>query len=263
MGPTMRRSLIAASVIGFLASTPVLAADMALKAPPPPAPAFSWTGFYIGLNAGGAWGTANVSFNPTGPFWATAPAGEPAFVAAQGSPRLHGSSFIGGGQAGYNYQTGNVVLGIEADIDYLGLRMSRTTPVFAFPGSASFFFMESVSTNWLATVRPRLGVAADHWLFYATGGLAVGNQNFSESMTFVPALTAAGTTNPTKAGWTAGAGVEYAFTRQLSAKAEYLYFDLGSVGFTTVFPGFPTLFQNISSHLTANIVRVGLNYRFN
>lgn len=260
----MQRLAVGTVALATLWVTSVFAADMAVKAPPPPPPpACVWCGWYVGVNAGGSWNTSDVTFDPVlSSGWQFAPTGLPALSVTQGSPSLHGDGFIGGGQAGYNYQTGNVVIGIEADIDYWGVKLSRVSPTFSYPGAANYFFTESVSTNWLATVRPRVGVALDHALFYGTGGLAVGNQSFAESLTYIatPNNVAAGTISQTKVGWTAGGGLEYAFTNQWSAKLEYLYVDLGSVGFTSNFSG--VTFQNLSSHLTADIVRGGINYHF-
>src|SRR5271163_3508808 len=112
----MRSVLLGIVATGVLFATPTLAADMPVKAPPPaPAPIFSWTGFYIGGNAGGAWERESNSLVITNNLF-FAPGAIPG-VEASGSQTLHSSGFTGGGQIGYNYQSGNVVWGIELDFE--------------------------------------------------------------------------------------------------------------------------------------------------
>jgi outer membrane immunogenic protein len=129
----------------------------------------------------------------------------------------------------------------------------------------------SFESNWLITLRPRLGFAFDRFLVYATGGLALANQKFSQNITQLNLVfTEAGSVSDTKVGWTAGAGIEYAFDNSWSMKAEYLYVDPGSVSFSSTgvtaadcgcIPG--NLYNAVhSAHLKANIVRAGLNYKF-
>ena len=128
----------------------------------------------------------------------------------------------------------------------------------------------TVSTDWLLTVRPRIGIANGNWLFYATGGLAVSNLkgNFTFTDTFGPAAESA-SFNTTKAGWTAGGGVEVGLGGNWTAKAEYLYLDFGaesvtSTNLTAFVPpiAFPTNTFTHSADLKANIARAGVNYRF-
>jgi outer membrane immunogenic protein len=117
----MRKLLVATAALAALVGTPALAADMAApvyKAPPPPAPIFSWTGFYVGGNAGAEWTRSNFTsfLDPTGGFFTAA---SYAFINSMGNGSAHRTGFIGGGQAGYNWQTGNFVIGLEGDIDWL------------------------------------------------------------------------------------------------------------------------------------------------
>ena len=167
-----------------------------------------------------------------------------------------------GGELGCNYQTGMFLLGGEADIEYTGINVTRNvvSPIFGVPIS------ESTISNWLSTYRGRLGIASGVWLFYATGGLALGQFNIADTATFAGSGTVNTiTTTNTKLGWTVGGGAEWMFAPQWSLKAEYLYVDLGSETATSVNNN-PALFPSssiIHTHsLTENIGRVGVNFHF-
>lgn len=147
---------------------------------------------------------------------------------------LNTSGGLAGGTIGYNYQINQVVLGVEGDIDWADINASNA--------------FGKVSDDWLSTIRGRLGFAADRFLPYVTGGAAFGDVKAS-----VPGFASTDTTN---AGWTAGGGIEFAIAGNWTAKAEYLYVDLGNISYTTV----PGSSENVSYR--ANIGRVGLNYRF-
>jgi outer membrane immunogenic protein len=259
------------SALALCAVAPAMAADihMPLKAPPPP-PVFSWTGFYIGGNAGGAWGRDPINTTQTvGPgFFAIDGLG----VGAAASPTINPTGFTGGGQIGYNQQTGNWVWGLEADFEYLGLKGSRAG-TFQFPSTlpggpigppAQFFSVAtSVSTNWLFTARPRLGIASNNWLFYVTGGVAVGNEKFAQTIMLLVPFVENAAFSTTRVGWTVGAGVEYALNRNWSIKGEYLYVDLGNVSTVgTIVPPAAGFVDATTTHLTTSIGRGGINYRF-
>jgi len=241
------------------------AADMALKAPPPPPPVYDWTGFYLGLNGGYSWGRSSTDFTGTAPGFST-------------SQKMDGG--LGGGQIGYNWEFNhNWLFGLEADIQGTGQRGSDPlAPVSVI--NVINFAPNSVTTTtgnlaqklpWFGTARARIGVlASPTWLFYATGGLAYGEVNTSANVSAttstlggIPITTAgaSASSNNIRAGWTVGAGVEGVISGAWTAKLEYLYMDLGS--FNNTFTGvgaYTTL--GISSHITDNILRVGLNYRF-
>src|SRR5689334_17026782 len=242
------------------------AADMAVKARPAPPlpPPCIWCGFYIGVNAGGAWTRSEVDYTQTGAYLTSGiAAADLAFAHALGSPRTDRSGFTGGGQAGYNWQMGAGVFGIEGDINYL----HTTANVFAIGvlpvGGATISSTTSVSTDWLATLRGRAGIASGPALFYVTGGLAVGNVKFSQNFFhFASGSFEAGAIDDTRAGWTVGGGIEYAFSNNWSVKGEYLYVDLGRAGFNSANNLFPTFTASNSARLTENIGRVGLNYKF-
>ncbi len=202
------------------------------KAPAPaqsyaPAPAaFSWTGFYAGANAGYG----------TGSFTKQAAASAPANL---GSPK----GAMMGVQAGYNYQVGQFVAGVEADYDWANVASHSQFKTLADTGSTRL--------TSVGTLRGRLGFAADRALVYATGGLAYGTIHTNNPVP-VPALS----DRAGRAGYALGAGIEYAFTNTISAKAEYLYTSLGN---KTAFAGTA---DQARVGLKSSAVKVGLNYHF-
>jgi outer membrane immunogenic protein len=266
------RTLLAAalSLAGTIAAAPAVAADIAttpVYKAPPVAPLHNWTGFYIGGNAGYAWGDANTTLTGAEQNFVV---GYFEFVNAAGTRSFDPSSFTGGAQAGYNWQAGRVVFGVEADFNFMRLNESLNlqfsgTP--AFP-TAPFAVLTEFSTSWLATGRGRLGIAHNNVLIYGTGGIAITNLEFTQFFTRpnVAGATATASTSKTKVGWTAGGGVEWGWTNNWSVKAEYLYVDLGSeTAYSVLGPGFgdPTRRWAHTIDLSTHIARVGLNYKFN
>lgn len=203
------------------ASAADLAARPYTKAPVAVASVYNWTGFYLGIVGGGAW------------------------EAASGDPKMKGG-FVGG-TAGYNWQTGNVVFGIEADGSWADVSASLTAPVLGTPVTTSS------KTDALGTVRGRIGWAVNNVLFYGTGGYAWIDNKIS-----VSALGVTLSDSKWHSGWTVGAGVEAFFAPQWSVKGEYLYRSLGS---QTYFGGIgaPVATGTINFHT----VQVGVNYHFN
>jgi len=265
--------LAVASVV--LGTASVQAADLAAHYTKAPmmAPAYNWTGFYVGGNVGGQWGSSDPStstvFSPTGYFAASS---VPA-VNTVGAQGINSSSVTGGLTAGYNWQVNNAVFGIEGDINYFGFK-GRASGTAVYPCCApdTFTVNSSVSADWLATIRGRIGfLAAPTWLLYATGGAAISEvkANFNFTDTFAGGAAESGTIRDTRVGWTAGVGTEYAFGGGWSLKAEYLYVDLGRatatstnlVGFAGTLP-FPSSVFTHSVDIKSNIVRVGVNYKF-
>ncbi len=239
----MKRILIAGA-LALAAGGQALAADLPQPGPPPPrapatyvpapVPVFSWTGIYLGINGGYAFGDSSWStpgLVPTGNFST--------------------DGFLIGGTVGGNYQWGQFVLGIEGDGDWTNV--NGTT--FVTGGTGCGAGCETKS-DWLATVRGRAGYAFDRILIYGTGGGAFGNVQ--------AAYAALPFSSTTQVGWTAGAGVEFAFTPNLTGKVEYLYVDLGNqscaqancAGGTTAAP------LNTTVSFTENVVRAGINYKF-
>jgi outer membrane immunogenic protein len=268
-----RNAIIGLAVAALLIATQLSsanAADMAIKAPPPapaPAPTCMWCGWYLGLNAGWLRSTHNTITN-TG-----TDTGGGGFGAALGLgliPASIGDSysgFLGGGQIGYNWQTGIMVIGLEGDID--GLSGARGGNSFA---SSFITTTYTRSIDWLSTVRGRIGITLlPQVLAYGTGGLAFGETKIGNAAScptaFPPCSSEPTTTNTstnTSTGWTAGAGLEWLFAPRWSIKAEYLYVDLGSHNTTIAYAYPPANTSSVTSTVrdTANIVRGGINYHF-
>jgi outer membrane immunogenic protein len=269
----MKKILLAIASL-VLGAASAQAADLATHYTKAPmmAPAYNWTGFYVGANIGGQWGSADPTtstvFSPTGYFAASS---VPA-IAAVGAQNVNSSSVTGGFTAGYNWQINQAVLGFEGDINYFGFKGSATgSAVYPCCAPTAFTVSSSVSADWLATIRGRIGfLVTPTWLLYATGGAAIaevkGNFNFTDTFA---AATESAAIRDTRVGWTAGAGTEYAFGGGWSFKAEYLYVDLGRASATSnnlaaFVPAisFPTNVYTHSVDIRSNIVRVGVNYKF-
>jgi outer membrane immunogenic protein len=255
----LKRLLAIGCVIVFsLASGSVLKAD-------------DFKGFYLGVNAGGTIGSSDAAtttvFSPTGYF---APSSVPA-IATTGKQHLSPDGFTGGGQAGYNFQFGNMVIGGEIDFGALRLNESASgTMAYPCCAPASFAVNQSVKTSWLFTARPRIGYAHNHFLVYGTGGLAMTNLNYQAVFTdtYATAHENGGVAKNVN-GWTVGGGAEYQLARHWSLKGEYLYADFGKVSTTstnlTAFTpsvAFPSNVFTHSANLTAHTARLGVNFRF-
>jgi outer membrane immunogenic protein len=264
----MKNLALALAALG-LGTVAASAADMPgryAKAPVAAAPVANWTGCYIGVNAGYSWGdgSSSLALQPSvGAFGAAAPAAAAFDGRYTGSP----SGALGGGQVGCNYQSGMFVVGIEADIDYLGA--SKTASRAGLIQGLPFAGTVSQKLDWLGSVRGRVGISpGSNWLLYATGGLAYGNTSFSHQFVrtdVVPNPGFAGAlNNDFRTGWIVGAGAEYMVTPNWTVKGEYLYYDLGS----TRVVGLP--FNQAANGLGADglyttrgsIARAGLNYKF-
>jgi len=240
MGMIVNRLLQIGAAFIILLASPVMAADMPVKTslPPPVAPVYSWTGLYFGLNAG--WLRAgNSMVNQATP----APDAEEGLAALSTGEVSVGnkSGFIGGAEIGYNYQINNWVAGIEADIQGISGQAVNGSITTA-SGSLTSTLTGSMDTRWLGTLRGRLGfVPTPTVLVYGTGGLAYGEvaatTSLSQSDTF-SGFSGSGTGgagfSQLVTGWTAGAGVEWMFAQNWSAKLEYLHYDLGTANFTWV-----------------------------
>ena len=264
----MKRGLIGIAAVTSLLATGAFAADLPMRAYPAvfAEPLFNWTCFYLGGNIGYSWGRSSDSSTLTNT------AGTVLFASA-GTTDLNG--VVGGGQIGYNWQIQNWVWGLEADIQGTNEKGTRSfvcpagvcipTPVgvAAIAGRPVPVALNQ-KIDWFGTVRGRVGVlATPTLLLYATGGLAYGEVNTGET---IAALTPF-STNATNFGWTAGAGIEGVIGGNWTARLEYLYVDLGRVNgaFLTTLGAFGggVLSANYSSRVTDNIVRVGINYKFN
>jgi outer membrane immunogenic protein len=260
--------LAIAGVIGF--SVSVLAADLPAKTPVYKAslvaPAHNWSGWYAGANAGyGFSSNATTDFTPLDP----GAIARRSFVSPQLSENRNG--FLGGFQIGLNQQTGKLVYGLEADLDYGQIKGSATGPAIVIFLPSAITTSTETKLDWFGTVRGRLGIAAfDRSLIYATGGLAYGRATSSTSFVdtgpcaLIANFCSFASTQKWKAGWTLGAGWEYAFAAKWSAKLEYLYYDLGTITNTmTPANGSTGVTFGSSTRINGNIVRAGLNYKFN
>jgi outer membrane immunogenic protein len=255
----MHKTILASVSIAALGVSTAMAAD--LSAMPTKAPSFvaapSWTGFYAGLNAGYAWGNSAGTGVANSRF-------DPVFFGSVVIPSIKPEGFIGGGQIGYNWQSGSWVLGAEADFSGMNAKTDQAVNPF-FSGKSGSFATYSSKYDWLATARLRAGVTlAQNWLVYVTGGLAV--THVSDSIVGAP--TSAGTVvsyadSKTLVGGTVGAGVEYAFAQNWSLKAEYLYAKFEN---TTPTLAAPTPFGAVgpiaSFKHDLSTARAGINYRF-
>lgn len=231
-----------------------LAADLPMPAPPPRAPAayvpvvapFSWSGIYVGGNVGAAWNRGTVSDALNTGF--TAPS--------------NNAVFTGGGQIGGNYQFGPAVVGVEGQFDWLANQNNASAGIVV-PTAAGPNTINVVSQNrWLATATGKVGLAADHWLFYGKGGWAwVGNSNFTvNDVTTGQSFSSGSQSNN---GWTVGGGIEWAFAGGWSARVEYDYVRLSSNSFTVPLTS-PALPGDVFTTANRNIQMAlfGVNYRF-
>ena len=186
-----------------------------VKAPPPPI--VSWTGFYLGIQGGAAWHEGkfvdlNGAFDPT---------------TAASTYKADKTGGIFGVNAGYNLQSGNLVVGLEGDTNWVGAKATSSNPQ---PGSCGSpcAVLSALDVRWLATVRARVGLAVDATLFYATGGVAFGGVRDTGYTTLngAPTITRFDS-DKTKTGWTAGGGIEHMFGPNWTARAEVRYVDFG------------------------------------
>lgn len=272
----MKSILASSTFAASLLAGAAMAADLPsrkLAVAAPPVLLANWSGFYVGLNAGAALGRSSgvetVGFDMTG--IAVGPATVAQITGVNGGGGR--TSFIGGGQIGWNWQSGALVAGVEADIQGLagaGEARSRTLVATIIVPLTS-----TVSTarrlDYLGTVRARVGFdVVPGWLLYATGGLAYGGVGASTATlqtNIVGAGFGASSFGGARIGWTIGAGVEWAFARNWSAKIEYLHYDLGRVAYSHA--GLATIGAPIyavvrsSFRENGHILRAGVNYRFN
>ena len=265
------KAIILSGVVSVAMAASASAADLVLPpAPVTPAPvAPNWTGFYLGGNIGGvvehASGTSDFTdTNPINP-------------ANPQSNSFSNTRFLGGVQAGYNWQFAPLwVAGIEADWDWTNTRYSfcRQTSIDSTPCSDNGFGFETISskTDWLATLRGRLGVTWGNWLFYGTGGAAWGRINTTLSLSClvegcgslsVATLSTSSSTSTTAAGWVAGLGGEWMLAGNWSVRAEWLHIDLGSINNSLPTVGDPGIQTAVWSRTERfDEFRAGVNYLF-
>jgi outer membrane immunogenic protein len=234
--------ILATALFSVSATGAALTADLPPAAAPPPRapavyapppPVYNWSGFYLGINGG--WGFGKSDWNlSTLPF-------------DTGSFSVNGG--LVGGTIGANWQSDWFVAGIEGDFD--GSWMDGTASTCATATAFVSTVNCETKNNWLATIRGRVGYAADRILFYATGGVAFGD---------IVVNTAANWQSADKTGWTAGAGIEGAFTDHWTARVEYLFVDLQNSSFTATNVLLAPV--PVTTKFDANLIRAGLDYKF-
>jgi outer membrane immunogenic protein len=246
----MKRLMIAGA-LAFAAAGQALAADLPQPAPPPQAPAayvptvapvYNWGGIYFGANGGYGFGKSEWS--------------DPNNFAAPNTGNFNVTGFLVGPTVGVNFQTDAFVFGIEGDFDASWMDGKDSSSYCGILGFGAAAQCETKNT-WLGTLRGRIGYAADRVLFYGTAGGAFGNIDAGANGGFVKS---------TKAGWTAGAGVEVAFADNWTARVEYLFVDLQNGTCNAMNPcgmNFPSgLPANQTVKFDTNLVRLGVDYKF-
>jgi opacity protein-like surface antigen len=242
------------------------AGDQVAEAPPPPA-VHDWSGFYIGMNAGVAWGQFDPMTSTVKASSITL-AGPVSLINAAGRQTGGPSGFSGGAQAGYNWQAGSWIAGVESDVSYLHLNFPSRTYVPFTPFNTNTGVINAYdNANWVATLRPRLGFAAGDWLYYVTGGLAVTQFDDDFALTTVLAggsyrFAQSAALTGLHVGYAAGGGVEYAIDNNWSARAEYQHVGFGRFTAKQISSSDTTQPVTQSAELNADIVRLGLDYRF-
>jgi outer membrane immunogenic protein len=234
----MRLKLLAAAIASTVAG-PVLAADLPAHSAPPlytPAPAFTWTGAYVGLQVGGEWGTTGTGLFSAAPL-----------ASVGGFPNYSQSGVVGGAHLGLLIQSGMFVYGVEADAEGSSVKGSQSVA----GALSSISTREDVESSF----RGRLGVAFDRTLVYATGGAAIADFNNKYASPL-----GLDSNDHTRFGWTVGGGVAYAITNNLSARVEYRYTDFGSNDDFLANSTGGTLLGRVRE--TDNSVRIGLSYNF-
>jgi len=249
----MKKFLLATVALAAL-SAPAMAADLATKYPVKAVavvPVFSWTGFYIGANAG--YGGNSFTLDEVDNYYG--------YVYSY-SDKINSSGFLVGGQIGYNYQfANNVVLGVETDLQWTNIEGKHDSSYAAYYGYSS---NESygATVDYFGTIRARLGYAFDRVLPYITGGAAYGKTNFSYSYSDSYGYFDNQSESSTKWGWTIGGGLEYAITNNWTFKTEYLYVDLGNTSVTYYYNGDLNDSVNRSVDTKFHTVKAGVNYKF-
>jgi outer membrane immunogenic protein len=242
-----------AGLIVLSSAAPAVAADLgaapAYKAAPMAVAVYNWTGFYVGGHIGGGWvDDSAVEVAP----------GTVAFPTGTAFPGHDASGFLGGVQGGFNWQANNFVLGIEGEYSWADLTgTNRSVSVVN-----GFVSTNTAHTTDIAMVTGRVGYAASNWLFYAKGGGAWGQGHSNGTGTLANGTPFETTwSNTDRSGWVVGAGVEWGFAPNWSAKLEYDHIDFGSTNVTINTSVGTHSFT--SSSETIDMVKAGVNYRFN
>lgn len=243
-----------------------IAADMAMPMKAQAAPVYQWSGCYAGINGGG--GAISSDFHTTvDPSVTYLGAADAAEVSNDGTGSANNTNWLGGGQIGCNWQSGTVVAGLEGDFDSFhgNANFNNNTNILPALG-VPFNIGQQITTNYLATVRPRLGIAADRNFAYITGGVAFTKASYTEGYIDGSAPPGIGTATASKflTGWTAGAGWEYALTDHWLLRFEYLFAafpTISAIG-TITEPGVGANTLHGSGNLIMQEARAALNFKF-
>jgi outer membrane immunogenic protein len=226
-----------------------------------------WGGFYAGLNIGSAKSDVDFSAVPNAFFFNSGVAADAiagTYIANNSPASLGASGLTGGGQVGYNWEHGRVVVGLEADISFHDLKKRSDRGPFTDAGFTAHRFVQTTEHNLLVTLRPRIGVTFDRFMVYATAGLSIGN--FEVEDTIINnngAWQYQGTDSGTRLGWVVGGGVEMKLFGQWSLKGEYLRSEFANSNFRALHSTLPNLFWvDHTAKMTIDVFRAGINYRF-
>ena len=241
----MRKILLSTVALAALAGQ-AFAADLPSRKEAPvyiaPAPVFTWTGFYAGVQLGGAFGNTNLNLPAVGY-----------------SANLTNNGVFGGGMIGYNYQINNFVLGLQGEFNGSG-NGSSTKTGYGYIGKSIVSVTAKENQPWFASIDGRLGYAVDKALFYAIGGVAFTQAEPSITYALGAATATAYKNSKSLTGYDVGGGVEYAFTNNWTGRVEYRYYGFsGNNGYYGVY-GSGVAYK--TGNLTDNTVRVGLAYKF-
>jgi len=249
--------------------TATQAADLPVKAPA--TAAYDWSGCYVGVNGGG--GASGSRFTTTVDNGTHLAPADAALVGTDGTGSLNATGFLGGGQAGCNWQSGRLVYGLEGDFDYFhsNPQLINGTNTLS-DGMTPFTVSHSLTTDFFASVHPRIGVAADRDLAYITGGAAFTRASYTESygdgnsvaLTGVPMGTGTASASKSLVGWTVGAGWEHAWTDHWTFKIEYLFssFPTTTALGTIVDAAGGANALHGSADLVVQSARAGVNFKF-
>jgi outer membrane immunogenic protein len=271
MNRISRSGIALSALLGSAAFTAAGAADMPVKAAPlPPAPVTTWTGWYVGGNAGAGWADGPFNSSPGGTLLTAPFFGSPGWGAT--STGSGPAGFTGGLELGYNYQINAWVIGAETDFGYFGA-VAKNSNTYSPAGGATVTNSLSSKTPWIGTARIRIGttMGSPNFLVYGTGGLAYGQEQLSGTIgATAPGLTELFSFSQTQTmlGWTAGAGAAWALNDHWSVKVEYLHIEFDNQSQTvppSVIAGpnaFPTDAMTLEAAYRLDVVRAGLDYKF-
>jgi outer membrane immunogenic protein len=254
----IKKTLIGVSAIAALIGTPALAADMLTKAPTSvPVTSYNWTGFYVGGQVGEGWDSDQITLTDN--------SSAPNFPLGYAEKTNYGRGMLGGGYEGYNYQINRYVIGIDGDYSWASLNGTSTdVGLVAGPGGVTRYHTDNI--DWIATATGRLGYAVNNLMFFGKGGWAwAGDRRDTKAfITATGVYNSNATASDTRSGWTSGAGVEWGFAPNWSAKLEYDYvkFDTSNITVTAITVAGVGVVSGASATSSLNMVKLGAAYRF-